>query len=314
MDTIGYRAWHGLGDKLIDIVGLSLCCDFLKKRLFVELNAFDVVEEVAYPERGSSIYDERLFDLKDVTLIDKLPDCQLVGMTDTGKSLSPLGLYCFLKDAFNLSFEDISKLYVQKTRLMIHPSSLIADNIPESLTDAYGIHLRKSDKCKQFVAPEHIFHENTVEDFNIIIKRLKIDIIGLILNENHPSFFICSEDMEWKNEFCRFIIKIAGFCGKKVAIIEPECRSGYEQYSEYRAVLDMFCLSKCKSIYQGVKYTSFSIIAALIGNRRIFNYAEYATQYDLCLTHLWKSCLNINNQPENYELSYDLSRIPILNL
>jgi hypothetical protein len=56
----------------------------------------------------------------------------------------------------------------------------------------------------------------------------------------------------------------------------------------------MFCLSKCKEILQGVKYSTFSILASLLGNNKLRNYSNNTDSYDVCLIHSWSSSIEIN--------------------
>ena len=63
----------------------------------------------------------------------------------------------------------------------------------------------------------------------------------------------------------------------------------------------MFCLSKCKEILQGVKYTTFSMLASLLGNNKIRNYSKYTNSYDVCLIHSWSSVIEINNN-KNFDI------------
>ena len=65
----------------------------------------------------------------------------------------------------------------------------------------------------------------------------------------------------------------------------------------------MFCLSKCKDILQGVKYSSFSILSSLLGNNKIRNYSNYTNHYNLCLHHAWSSVIEINNN-QNLDLEH----------
>ena len=55
------------------------------------------------------------------------------------------------------------------------------------------------------------------------------------------------------------------------------------------------CLSKCKEILQGVKYSTFSILASLLGNNKMRNYSNYIDSNDVCLIHNWASVIEINN-------------------
>ena len=58
----------------------------------------------------------------------------------------------------------------------------------------------------------------------------------------------------------------------------------------------MFCLSKCKEILQGVKYSTFSILASILGNGKLRNYSNYTNSYNICLIHSWSSVIEINNK------------------
>jgi hypothetical protein len=73
-------------------------------------------------------------------------------------------------------------------------------------------------------------------------------------------------------------------------------------YSNYRSVLDMFCLSKCKEILQGVKYSTFSLLASLLGNLKLRNYSHYTESYDFCLIHIWSSLLEVNNKKTIFDI------------
>ena len=94
------------------------------------------------------------------------------------------------------------------------------------------------------------------------------------MNNNEPSFLIVSEEEEWKNEIKNTINNIALKYNKKIKIIEIDYTNEYN-IENYTSVLDMFCLSMCKEILQGVKYSSFSIISSIIGNNRLENYTTY---------------------------------------
>jgi hypothetical protein len=65
----------------------------------------------------------------------------------------------------------------------------------------------------------------------------------------------------------------------------------------------MFCLSKCKEILQGVKYSTFSILASLLGNNKLRNYSKYTNSYDVCLIHTWSSVIEINNN-KNFDIEF----------
>jgi len=76
----------------------------------------------------------------------------------------------------------------------------------------------------------------------------------------------------------------------------------------------MFLLSKCKEILQGVKYSTFSILASLLGNGKLRNYANHIDSNSICFIHAWNSVVEINNR-KNYDeelhnyITRDIARI-----
>jgi hypothetical protein len=70
----------------------------------------------------------------------------------------------------------------------------------------------------------------------------------------------------------------------------------------------MFCLSKCKTILQGVKYSTFSILASILGNEKLNNYSKYLNN-NLTLINNWNSVIEINNiKNYNIEEYFDLAK------
>jgi hypothetical protein len=60
------------------------------------------------------------------------------------------------------------------------------------------------------------------------------------------------------------------------------------------SVLDLFALSQCKEILQGVKYSTFSMTAAIIGNCKLRNYAHFVSGTNL--VSAWNSVIEINGE------------------
>ena len=83
--------------------------------------------------------------------------------------------------------------------------------------------------------------------------------------------------------------------GERVRILTPT----YMEDRNSNSVLDMFCLSKCKLILQGVKYSSFSMIASILGARKLVNYSHLLESRDICLLPSWNSVVEINGKMNN---------------
>ncbi len=205
----------------------------------------------------------------------------------------------FLKKFIDdISFEDLSEKYISCAKKIIKPSEEILANIPVECEKAYGIHLRKTDKVSETGYQEYT-HISKLNEFDIMTNKLLEDVGYIIMNENDPIFLIVSEDFSWKNHVKCLIENIALENKKKCNIIKINYLEN--DNDNFNSVLDMFCLSRCKEILQGVKYTTFSMIASIIGTQKIRNYFEYTETKDICYIHLWNSVLEINGK-KNFDL------------
>lgn len=290
---------NGLGDKCLDLIGFYVICKYLGYNPNVQLNYGDKI--FAW---GSSKYDPELFNFSDITLVsDKLVICKkiiianviikkypylYINSTSPSASLCPYKVYEFLKTFLpEITFEEISNKYKQYIKEIIKPSKIILEKIPNNIENAYGIHLRKTDKITSNT--NTLTFENTKNEFDIITNKLLDNVKEICIKEESPSFFLASEDIKWKNEITNIIKK-----NKNASIIEVDY-SNTLNHNNYSSVLDMFCLSKCKTILQGVKYSTFSILASLLGNGKLINYSHYLNNNEKCLIHLWSSVVEINN-------------------
>jgi len=279
---------NGMGDKLMDLIGFFIICRHLNYKPNIN---FVNDQWFAW---GNNNYDIRLFDYnKDCITISNKKYSFYVNSPYPSASLSPYKVYLFIKRFLpDVSFDQISKDFILYSKEIIRPSDVVISNIPNGIENAYGIHLRKTDKLYRTHCDTR--HENLLSEFDIIIKSLLEDVKNIITNENKPSFFIVSEDINWKTEITNHIIQIAHDIDKDIIIIEIDY-SNKGDYSNYNSVLEMFSLSKCKEILQGVKYSTFSLLASLLGNRKIRNYSNYIENNERCFTHSWNSVIEIND-------------------
>jgi hypothetical protein len=286
MNEVSFKCLNGLGDKLVDSIGFYVLCKILNFTPYIEFNS-----SIHNYDWGNNRYDERLFRFPGLQLTDH--NCaKYIDSYNPSVSLSPYKVYEHLSSNLEnfQNFEDFSSYYSQSAKEIIQPSEMILSNIPLGIENAYGIHLRKSDKVKK----NHcVSHENSINEFSIIINNLLNDVQEIINEEENPTFFIVSEDHQWKNDISN---KIRGMSDhKKIEMIEIDYSVG-DGYDNYSAVLDMFSLSKCKKIFQGVKYSTFSILAALLGNNKLINYSHCLQDDRECLIYVWNSVLEINGK------------------
>jgi hypothetical protein len=291
-NNVSIRLTNGLGDKLLDLIGFVVLCKYLnyKPNIIFENNL-----NFAW---GNNNYDIRLFDFNEITISDD--KCNFyVNSLACSVSLCPYKVYIFIKQFLDeITFKQISNDFVEYSKKIIQPSEIILSKIPNNIEKAYGIHLRKSDKINDYCDMKHV---NTMNEFEIITNKLLDDVKYIIMTEEDPTFLIVSEENNWRKNICDIIIDFSNKNNKQIKILDIDYDNN-NNYCNYNSVLDMFCLSKCKEILQGVKYSTFSILASLLGNKKLRNYSEYTNYYNICLIHCWSSVIEINNNNNIFDI------------
>jgi hypothetical protein len=283
MDPVSFQCLNGLGDKLLDVIGFYILCRRLNYRPHIEFN-----RDIHTFDWGNNHYDERLFDFSGLDLTPS-PGTKYIDSYNPSVSLSPYKVYTYLQSRVQLpDFETFSHEYARCAKEIIRPSNTIISAIPAGIENAYGIHLRKTDKVKDNYCASH---ENSLNEFDIIMKNLLETVGEIIATESEPTFIIVSEEDEWKREIRDKILRMSG--GKTITVLENDYSVG-QSYHNFNAVIDMFSLSKCKNILQGVKYSTFSILAALLGNGKLINFSRCLPDDRDCLIYVWNSVVEIN--------------------
>lgn len=286
MNNAVLKVYNGLGDKMLDIIGFCIICKYMNYSPHIILNN----------ETQWGPYHKNLFIFKGFKFSEET--CEyFVNQPHPSTSLSVYRLYMFIKKTSPyLTFEQLSKEYIKLAKEIIQPSDIITSRYPPNLENAYGIHLRKSDKVSDEIICDT--HMTTTLQFDNMINTMLDDIEIIILTEEKPIFFICSEDKKYKREIIERILKI-----KKVVFVTPDYTNEHN-YDNFDSVLDMFCLSRCKTIFQSVKYSTFSILSSILGNNKIRNYSYLNKSDKECLIHNWVSIIEINNNKKNYDETY----------
>jgi hypothetical protein len=269
----------GLGDRMMSIIGFCVLCEIINA---IPIINFNYIKSVCV--WGSNVYDFSNF-VFDINHYDAKTKYYRKIANHTSIVLSPLKLYKTIKHIININYIDFSNKY-RIIASKIKPSAQVESYIP-NLKDVYGIHLRRTDKV--CLTPEYE-HENTVDEFNCIINNLIDDLVELLKNNNNAKLLIVGEDKKWNNEFKNILNCKYGKNINYVNIVYPEI----EINDGFNCILDLFCLSRCKQIYQGVKWSTFSSLAALIGNVDIINYYNILPDHESNFVHTWKSTLKIN--------------------
>jgi len=305
------RLHNGLGDKLSDLIGLYVICKHLNYKPYVYLS-------IDCKHMGiCNDYDMRLFEFDDFITFDynnNKNNCSFYITSFPSAALSPCRVYEFLKKIKSeITYQQISEEYKNYAKEIIKPSSIILDAIPEGINNAYGIHLRASDKVlfeedlsKTWIAD--ISYSQLHNNKNKILD----DVREIIKNEDNPSFFVISEEYKWRDEVKDQIKAIGLEYNKNINLINLDYNNNNSnKYHNYNSVLDFFCLSKCKEIFQGSNYSTFSVIASLIGNQKLRNYSIHLINNEKCYTNIWSSVIDINNKGVNYDCDNHLYHIDI---
>jgi hypothetical protein len=206
-------------------------------------------------------------------------------------SSSPYMVYSFIRQYISdLTFAEITNAYSVLPKRIISPANIILERIPAGIENAHGIHLRKSDK----VAEYRCSHICTLSEFEIITSEILKAVAEIIRVEENPTFLVVSEDAAWKSEFQQ---KIHDLAAKPVQILEPDY-SKSDDYANFASILDLFCLSQCKFIHQGAKYSSFSMSAALLSSGKLVNYSHFLPLHHESLFHIWRPVFDADNIDE----------------
>ncbi len=286
---IYFKPFSGLGDKLLDLIGFLVYCKHAEHHPIVDWCS-DLNE--AHPW-GSGVFDASLFDFGDLKLeIMKEDEINVVISKSTGASLSIPNVHALLEKENELTrtFEDLVEDYISTARKYIKPSKLIS--IPKDIELCIGIHLRRSDKIKN-VGEGDPRHETNVTEYDEIIYHLKkhLELLVRYSSENALYFFVCSEDEAYKKEFIGWLKSLCQQHHKECHIVTPKHLTAIRGHA---AVTDLFCLSRCRAIYQGIKYSTFSTVAAILGGKHLYNFGYHPPS---SLLHLWKPCLTLVNPP-----------------
>jgi hypothetical protein len=281
---------NGLGDKILDILGFSVFCDYY--------NFQPVVNWDSKPFHfywGKNDYDLRLlkFDKNIQFTINSKKFSDRIESPNPSSSLSPYKVFTYLKKSHpDITFEEVSEKFVKKAKELVKASPFVERCIPKGIENAYGIHLRFSDKVKKEYNPRF---EHNLRDFVMIRETILEDLDTIIQNDSEPAFLVVSEDLKWRQEFLYALQGIADKHKKPIKILEPEYIND-QDFTGLESVVDMFSLSRTKLIFQGVKYSTFSILASLLGTNKLVNYSNLCEAHDISLIHTWSSVIDINGE------------------
>ncbi len=102
-------------------------------------------------------------------------------------------------------------------------------------------------------------------------------------------FYVCSEDACWRNDMHAFIRRRA----PDAELLSPDFSRVEDTSDNLHAVVDMFALSQCDCILQGIGYSTFSMVASMIRGIPIFNFSKRAKFRPTYYVNWWKPLLHL---------------------
>lgn len=145
------------------------------------------------------------------------------------------------------------------------PAASLKDSFPDDVSSRLGIHLRLQDKLKAEPNAERAFTMSEATWNGIEARSMEYIQTCIARGEK---FFICSDDMEYRDEVVQRIKALGG------DIVCADIRPEHSQISGYAALVDFFCLARCSEIIQMTKYSTYSIAAALVGDVPLVNFYQ----------------------------------------
>jgi hypothetical protein len=109
---------------------------------------------------------------------------------------------------------------------------------------------------------------------------------------------LCSEDAAYRDMFAQ---KLRQRHGARVSILQPDygpAPGAAAPPDGLGAVLDLFCMSRCEHILQGVKFSTLSTLAAVLGGSTLHNFSASTDT----LLQLWRPCVTLQrpSPPPSY--------------
>ncbi len=283
----------GLGDKLIDLIGIAVLKDALRFR-----DAHIIFCNDLNHWWGS--YDPVLFDCSNVTIIDTAASFKshvrvgsdqhqdkIVSGT-AGASFHPFKLYKMINQTGGKwTLKECCDRFLDQA-FQIKPSSYVLDCIPPQISMCIGIHLRKGDK----ISSDNLRHGTSEDELQTIITNLKEYVLGAIKN-GEDQFFLCSDDPEWRLDFESWILQNSG------CVIRAGRPAEDKKFDGQHVVIDFFMLTRCKRILQGIGYSTFSMTASMVGAKPIVNFFQRADRDRSYFIHWWKPLLKLQCIPNH---------------
>jgi len=289
----------GLGDRLIDYVGLATIAELHDSQLELYITLKDKNRSYNFDLiniPNTKIIIENSYNVKAKDIIKNGEIFIKYGQNDFPKILTPNAII-YLKKNFNL--EHISFDKVNETYKSIFQNITTKLNYKE-YNDYIGIHLRTGDKInKNLIIPWSIPWLMTQKQYDKLIDVL----IYYIINNKYEKFVVFGES---NKDIDNFINRVKQ---NDITII-----NGSKMHTGQNApIQDLFSLSSTKKIVQGINYSTFSMSASLLGNKELVNFSKICDLYKSMKWHFdnFNNIIDLNFNPndiQNTEFFNDFNR------
>lgn len=250
----------GLGDKLLDLVGTAVLAGLLPG---IDSAALVLCNAEANPNWWGN-YDQSLVEHDRISLVNNMEDLprgrKLVVGGTCGCSLHPFKLEALCKRPVLDQFREEAAA--------VRPGRLVRSFLPEQVGgDTVGVHIRTGDK----IDGGNTRHGTAPGEQAYIMARLRDAVVA------GTTYFVCAQDPAEKASFERHVLQKGG------AVVQlPEL----PDVQGLAAAVDLFTLARCGVVMQGTGYSTFSMVASLIGGGRLRNLLPRAG-WDACHFLRW---------------------------
>lgn len=261
---------NGLGDKLLDVLGFLVWC--------MGASVTPVVDWCSRSDPqpwGDAFYDRGCFQFP--FEVSRGPAEAVAVGTDPSASYCPAQVHRYLQG--RKTFEELVGTYFEVARSSWTIAPWIRNLAPPTMIDdeCIGVHLRRRDKIKALDKVDHR-HETTPEELSVIMDKLREYVKGKVVVEGERKFFVCSDDDAARLELADYLTALHP--DVRVVSNPPAVAD-----SGVAAVLDWHCLTRCKCVVQGTRYSTFSMTCAIFSRRPLVNFGDHS---EFALLHLWR--------------------------
>lgn len=301
-NALHVKMTNGVGDRILDLISTFTIATFTGADIKIE---WDVSQTYYLPRQ----YDLSLLNLTN------LPSHKVVESIDNhininpSATLTPYYVYKMLGSQTSPSLEAVVSSFIS-TAAKIQISQELSQYIPSNIEDCVAIHLRRTDKIID--EDNGIVVSTSAND--IIMARLFAWIERYIGANDTISFYVCTDDPDYKSGFIAKVKAMGQKLGKHVTIITTEKELLPTAFRDAHVgayeLLEMFCLRKCKTIVQSTRYSTFSMAAALMSQKPLINFSDHRPDW---LLYAWRPCLHVTINGKEYDHVIKHTDLALLN-